>query len=350
MAYVSSTKKIAFYVESACNSSVLDVYLSQTKIKSTTKTRNQKNIMSLILSNNKVTLDELAAVSTPAPTENHFPIPHIGLVDAVRDALTQQNYEILEEEHALARKGQRYFGGFAVTSPDVAGERRRLVVGVRNSHDKAFAAALVLGNQMMVCENLCFSSEVKLGRKHTKFIERDLPSVIAKAVARLSQNWLNMEERIKAYESTTVDESTAYKWLVHLVDVKALTSQKLYHACELFRAPEIAALGMVEQDGKTSDEYKEALGLKQAELLAEFGDGSLWTLYNAFTECLKGGDLSKLPQRTMIAQAFFDAQASFSPVVNEELEEVNVEPAEQEAAFVESFGEAEVAAVEASQE
>ena len=120
--------------------------------------------MSLILSTNKVSLEEIAKVKTPAPTKAHFPIPHADLIESVRAALVSQNYEILEEEHALARKGLRYFGGFAVTSPDVAGERRRLVVGVRNAHDKSFAAAIVLGNQMMVCDNLCFSSEVKLGR------------------------------------------------------------------------------------------------------------------------------------------------------------------------------------------
>ena len=45
--------------------------------------------------------------------------------------------------------------------------------------------------------------------------------------------------------------------------------------------------------------------------------GSLWTLYNGVTENLKGGDLSKLPQRTMTMQSVFDKIANHAPVIVE---------------------------------
>ena len=45
------------------------------------------------------------------------------------------------------------------------------VVGVRNSHDKSFPAGLVIGASIFVCDNLSFSGEVKLARKHTVHVE-----------------------------------------------------------------------------------------------------------------------------------------------------------------------------------
>jgi hypothetical protein len=312
---------------------------------------NIENIMSLILAKNKVTADELKVLKTPEPKDSHYPIPHSMLAEAVRKALEEHGFTIVEEEHALARHGQRYFGGFAVTSPNIAGERRQLVVGLRNSHDKAFSAAIVLGNRMLVCENLCFSSEVRLGRKHTRNIVRDLAGVISRAIARLTQSWLAMEDRITAYENTSITEMDATNLLVKLVDKRALTAQKLYHAVELFRNPALAAVNMILPDAfegeDAEDLFAEELADKQAQLNAEFGRNTLWTLYNAFTECLKGSDLSKLPQRTMIAQSIFDGVAAFEPpVIGEDIQDVELDKPEQEENFRETFGEPEAAGIE----
>jgi hypothetical protein len=52
------------------------------------------------------------------------------------------------------------------------------VVGIRNSHDKAFAAGIIAGAQVLVCDNLCFSGEILLARKHTGHIHYDLPVMV----------------------------------------------------------------------------------------------------------------------------------------------------------------------------
>jgi len=48
------------------------------------------------------------------------------------------------------------------------------IVGLRNSHDKTYPAGLVAGSKVFVCDNLCFSGEVRLSRKHTRHAVRDL--------------------------------------------------------------------------------------------------------------------------------------------------------------------------------
>lgn len=243
--------------------------------------------MSLIIAKNKCTFEELLAVETPPATESFMPIPHSLLVELTREAIARAGLTIVAEEHALARGGLRYFGGFALSGPDIDGSDRRVVLGLRNSGDKAFAAAICIGNQMTVCENLNFSSDIKLARRHTVNILSDLPRILADAVGRVVSHWNDMGKRIEAYKARPVSRQEAADLLVSLVDVKAFPARDIYNAMEEFRKP--------------SHE--------------EFNGESMWSLYNAITETLKGGDLSKLPFRTMTMESIFDRLAGHRPVI-----------------------------------
>lgn len=98
----------------------------------------------LILAKNKVTAEQLKKVAMPDATDTFTPIPHAGLVDLTRTAIANAGFTVTEEEHALARNGLRYFGGFAITGKDISGDDRKLVLGLRNSGDKSFAASICL--------------------------------------------------------------------------------------------------------------------------------------------------------------------------------------------------------------
>ena len=256
------------------------------------KTSNYYKNMSLIIAKNKVEFEALMGVETPEATDSHMPIPHHILVKLTREALEAVGLTITEEEHSLARGGLRYFGGFALTGKGIDGTDRQVVLGLRNSHDKAFAAAICIGNRMTVCENLCFSSDVKLSRRHTLNILSDLPRVIADAVARVVAHWNDMGLRIERYKATYVSPAQAENLLVKLVDCKAIPARDLYTNIVEFRKPRHV----------------------------EFEGEHLWNLYNAVTENLKGGDLSKLPFRTMTMQSIFDKLAHHVPQL--ELQEI----------------------------
>ena len=250
----------------------------------------------LILAKNKVESEQLAEVPTPSATDTHTPIPHALLADRTRNVIATAGLEITQEEHALARNGLRYFGGFALKGKGIEGDDRQLVLGLRNAHDKSFAASVCIGNQMMVCENLCFSSDVKLARRHTKNIVQDLPRVLSSAISRVVSHWADMGKRIDAYKSVEVPKANAADMVIDLVDAKAFPARDVYKAVKEFEAPRHE----------------------------EFKGGTLWTLYNGITENLKGGDLTKLPQRTMTVQSVFDKIAGHVPV----LEAIEVEEEE----------------------
>jgi len=62
------------------------------------------------------------------------------------------------------------------------------VLGLRNSHDKTFPAGIVAGASVFVCDNLSFSGEVKFARKHTRFINRDLPQLVERSIGLLMES------------------------------------------------------------------------------------------------------------------------------------------------------------------
>lgn len=251
------------------------------------QTNQTQETMSLIICKNKVSYEQLLGVETPEATDSFMPIPHATLVKLTREAIAKAGLEILEEEHGLHRGGLRYFGGFALTGKGLTGEGRQVVLGLRNSHDKAFAAAICIGNRMMVCANLCFSSDVKLSRRHTINILADLPRVIADAVGRVVSHWNDMTSRIERYKATPISDEQARNLIVDLVDSKGLPARDIYNVLQEFRKPQHV----------------------------EFEGNHLWNLYNAVTEHLKGSDQSKLPFRTMTMQSIFDPKAAHVPAI-----------------------------------
>jgi hypothetical protein len=255
--------------------------------------------MSLIIAKNKVDFEALMGVETPAATDSFQPIGHAQLVQFVRNALGLFGLSIVTEEHSLARDGQRYFGGFALTGKGIEGADRQIVLGLRNAHDKSFAAAICIGNRMLVCENLCFSSDIKLARRHTVNILRDIERVIADAVGRVLAHWNDMGNRILAYQNTALSNEQAENLIVSLVDCKAFPARDIYSAVQEFRNPRHE----------------------------EFKGSTLWSLYNSITENLKGGDLSKLPFRTMTTQSIFDRVAGHRPVI--EVQEIVTKGSEE---------------------
>jgi hypothetical protein len=249
----------------------------------------------MIIAKNLISREELSTVNTPLASETFTPIPHSFLVEETLAALDRAGYSVTEEKHALARYGQRYFGGFQITGPDINSDSRKLVLGLRNAHDKSFAASMCIGNRMMVCENLCFSSDVKLARRHTLNIIRDIPRVLSEGIGRLLSHWTDMETRIQRYQNTEIGFDEACKLAINLAEAKALPSRDVFAVTQEFKSPRHP----------------------------EFNTPTLWNLYNSVTENLKGSDLTKLPARTMIMQGMFDTRAGHSSII--EVEPVDTE-------------------------
>lgn len=203
--------------------------------------------------------EKLARIATPPSTETWFPLAHEDLVGEVESQLTGAGFLIDSAVHSLCHDGARYFGILQVRLPSREVTDYAWIVGLRNSHDKTYPAGLVAGSRVFVCDNLAFTGEVKLSRKHTRHAMRDLKHLTARAVGQLGDRFHQLDRRIAAYRNEPMPDWAAHDLVVRAVDCRAITTTQIPHVLEEWRKPSHP----------------------------EFKPRNAWSLFNAFTEVQK---------------------------------------------------------------
>jgi len=231
---------------------------------------------------NEVTREEVEMTSTPSPTNTWQPIPHIELIKQVEEALALNHLEIGNVAHALSHEGKRYFGLMEIRSPELTADDYAYVLGIRNSHDKLFPAGLVTGASVSVCDNLLFSGEIRVTRKHTRFICRDLVTLVQGSIGKLITAWHEQDQRIARYKEHELTDEVVHDIVIRSVDVGVLPNRKLQHVLKEWRDPR----------------YE------------EFQPRTAWSLFNGYTEVLKG-NLVELPRRTERLHGLLDSEVGW---------------------------------------
>ena len=224
-----------------------------------------------------VELEQVLAVPTPRSTETWTPIPHIDLITRVEGTIRTNGLVIGTQAHSLSHEGHRYFGLMEIQRSE-SDEDYCWVLGIRNSHDKTFPAGIAAGMTVFVCDNLSFSGEVKLARKHTRFINRDLPSLVQSAVGKLMERWHHQDQRLSAYKLASLDDRSAHDLVIRSTDVGVCPNKLIPHVLHEWRKPRHEA----------------------------FEARNVWSLFNSFTEALKG-NLVELPKRTEALHGLLDS-------------------------------------------
>ena len=225
-----------------------------------------------------VSLDEVAKVRTPRATDTWQPIPHRQLIQTVQHTLSTTKLTIGTQAHSLTHDGARYFGLMEIHSPRKSSDDYCWVLGLRNSHDKMFPAGIVAGASVFVCDNLSFSGEVKFARKHTRFINRDLPQLVERSIGQLMSKWHHQDKRIEAYKEIVIKDAEAHDLIIRACDVGVCSNRLIPAVLHEWREPSHR----------------------------EFEQRDVWSLFNSFTEALKDGNLAELPKRTEALHGLLD--------------------------------------------
>jgi len=248
------------------------------------------------MSSKEYDLEQVRAVPTPEPTDSWRPIPHASLVDAFTRQAKDAGLEIVQSFHSLSRPftkggddGQRYMGLYQVQGINRSEDKADIgtVIGLRNSHDKAYAAAICAGDAPMVCTNLIFSNEIVLGRKHTLNIMNDLPMLIARALGQLGSHWKRQDARIDAYRNYELKDAEAHDLVIRAHRAGALPKTKIADVVNQWHDPEHDA----------------------------FSARNGWSLYNAFTNVYRG-NLPALNQRSDALHGVLDLAFGLNGVAN----------------------------------
>ena len=126
----------------------------------------------------------LRALVVPAATPTHVPVAHHSVVDMVKYALGYHGHELVQEDYGVTPDGDKFFGVLSLRSP--YGDYTDMV-GLRNSHNKTFPISIAIGSRVFVCDNLAFSAEIVIKRRHTLNAKRDLPRLVGEVIEPLGE-------------------------------------------------------------------------------------------------------------------------------------------------------------------
>ena len=215
--------------------------------------------------------EQLAAIHAPPPTDTWFPVSHHQVMDAVSDTLQSAGFEIRQTRLSLSHDDARFFGTLDLTHriSDVAGGVT-LAVGVRNSVDKSFPIGFCCGTRVFVCDNLAFTSEIVVSKKHTRFGQERYLEGISRAVTGLQQYQQTVGSWIERLQHWDLSEDAANSYLLRAYEQDIIGARLLPQVIREWRQP-------------VFDEYRPR---------------NAWSLWNCFT-----GVLSRTRQKSHPSQA-----------------------------------------------
>lgn len=237
----------------------------------------------------EVTSKELKAVPTPAATATWFPIPHAHVLDSTLSTLTQAGFQVARSRLALSRDDARFFATLDLQTALATGVN--LAVGIRNSIDRSLPIGFCAGHRTFVCDNLAFSSEIVVARKHTRFGEARFREAICKAVQTLDVYRETEGARIKKFQNTELTADVADALLLRAFEREIISTPLLPRVIKEWREP----------------------------TFEEFQPRTLWSLMNCFTTAFSDRQRSN-PQQfaalTIKMHDFFQNATSAAEPVN----------------------------------
>jgi hypothetical protein len=223
----------------------------------------------------------LMGLPVPEKTETHLPIPHHQFFELAVDRLIKQGYAISQPQHFLNREGAHYFSLMQLHhEEEERSEKHSTMCALRNSHDKVFAASLAVGAKVFVCDNLSFSGDIVVGRKHTPNIWDELPEIFEGAIKKIRVMRKRQDVRFAEYQRAPLDDYA----VDHLI-------------METFREGIIN----LKRIGKVNQEWHDPS--------ADHGDKSVWRYFNAVTAALgpaSTNQLIQLPKKTIDLHLMLD--------------------------------------------
>lgn len=206
----------------------------------------------------KATKADLAAAQVPEPTASYHPVPYPRFVEEVELHVPRFGLKVESEAFALAREGRQMFGVLTCTNGTPRDEYA-LAIGLRNSYDRSLSVSMCAGTRTFVCDNLAFSGEVAMHRKHTAHVFRDLPDLIYRMLSGVSSMRERIDQEIEAMKARSVTRSVAHHLMVESVRANVLPASRLPKVIEAWERPAHEA----------------------------FRSRTAWSLFNAFTEVQK---------------------------------------------------------------
>ena len=222
-------------------------------------------------------LDLILSAAVPASTKTYSPLSHLDLITSVKEQLDKRGLKVKDERYQENRKGQQMFGHLTVEGFN--GEQD-MCLGFRNSYDKSMQVGVVGGSRVIVCSNMMFAGDFKALAMHNGNLVQELNTMLGKAADRLEEHYRKLQLDSDKMKQVEVNPRIIHEILGELFYSESVVSE--------------AQLRIIR------GELREQ---------TNFGDGSLWDIYNHTTEALKTTPSGLIIGRHIEAHQFYMQRA-----------------------------------------
>lgn len=213
-------------------------------------------------------------------TRSYQPMRHYEVVATCTEALDRWGFTLDAPEFVLSKDGMRMFGAAFISAPGMHTDGWRPVIGLRNSYDKTLPAGMVLGSQVTVCSNLAFSGDLgEVRRRHVGSIHKHFPAMVETKMNMLRDQFTRMNSQYNSWRNAHIPSTQMLDHiLVRLFTDGVVGSSRLGKVIEQIYAPDHL----------------------------EFRGRTLWTVFNAVTESMKGLTPFRVSQETHKLHTYID--------------------------------------------
>jgi hypothetical protein len=186
-------------------------------------------------------VDEDRVRAVPCPEQDFatgwYPISHGKFLDTVREAMNDHGLVAKRTHHALNKSGTQYFAILDLETPVGCNSTRTMTLGLAHSIDKTISAKALLGRRVWICDNLSYSAELVMARKHTRYILRDLPTRARGIMTQFLAQYADEEQMIEEWERTRVTDEQAKAILVDMVKMATVKPTMLLPTLKEWQNP-----------------------------------------------------------------------------------------------------------------
>jgi hypothetical protein len=158
------------------------------------------------------------------------------------------------------------FGALQYRNTD---EDMGLSIGMRNSYDKTMSVGICVGAAIFICDNLAFTGQITILRKHTLNVIDDLETAIIKVIYKSKFHFTSLVRSAQEMKTKPLKNEDAFKLMGLLFGRHILTPRQLVIARQEWVNP-----------------------IQEA-----FIERNYWSFYNAVTGALKSTPANQMMER-----------------------------------------------------
>ncbi|EMI19555.1 hypothetical protein RMSM_03515 [Rhodopirellula maiorica SM1] len=162
----------------------------------------------------------LSALPKEASSETWNPVSHLSVLQMLDTAIANAGFKATSETILVSKAGNRLFATLDLNIK--VGETERLIVGVRNSHDKSFSMGLYYGTRSRVSKCVSFAVDAVTRRRHTPNADTVYADEIDAAVHQLKSFAEDQSIQFSAMKNRFFSVCEPEAIIVHAAEASAI--------------------------------------------------------------------------------------------------------------------------------